>query len=79
MRREKNHEERIRVEIKGGGLDCELEVRRDNRKFQAQLWHVSNLISSWNKRNDVKRCCVLFFKNTKKINSYLILSSKEST
>ena len=27
MRREKNHEERIRVEIKGGGLDCELEVR----------------------------------------------------
>lgn len=33
MRREKNHEERIKVEIKGGVLDCELEVRHDNRKF----------------------------------------------
>ena len=65
--REKNHEERIRVEIKGGVLDCELEVRHDNRKLWVQLWHVSNLISSWNKQSDVKRCCVYLLKIPKKI------------
>ena len=67
MRREKNHEERIRVEIKGGVLDCELEVRRDNRKFWVQLWHVSDLISSWNKQSDVKGCCVYLLKIKKKL------------
>ena len=66
MGREKNHEERIRVEIKGGVLDCELEVRHDNRKLWVQLWHVSNLISSWNKQSDVKRCCVYLLKIPKK-------------
>ena len=72
MRREKNHEERIRVEIKGGVLDCELEVRCDNRKFWVQLWHVSDLISSWNKQSDIKGCCVYLLKIKKKNNNYLM-------
>ena len=54
------------MEIKGGVLDCELEVRRDNRKFWVQLWHVSDLISSWNKQSDVKGCCVYLLKIKKK-------------
>lgn len=67
MRREKNHEETIRVEIKGGVLDCELEVRCDNRKFWVQLWHISDLISSWDKQSDVKGCCVYLLKIKKKL------------